>query len=166
MKIWSGFFTFALILILAGCGGISEKEMKTQARQNAAKSFEAKPEKPNEKMESGSFYMPSGFSISSKKKNNAILKKNQNEFLLFINTKERKDSKESYRLLKKEYKNRLVDQTFEEGGEFGYLLLYKLKKNEYEITCGVGGNKLTSILKREAVPAAASEMMKVLKSIR
>ncbi|KZZ85706.1 MULTISPECIES: hypothetical protein [Bacillaceae] len=166
MKRWISLLTVILLALTAGCGGISDKEMKKQAEESASKSFGEKPQKPNEKIESGSFYLPENYSISSKKANNAILTKGGQKFLLFINKNERKDSKASYDLLRKEYKKRLVDKTFNADGEFGYLFVRNTKGKEYEAIAGIGGNKLTALIKKEEVPEAAGQMMKVLKSIQ
>ncbi|MBS2970059.1 hypothetical protein J9317_14910 [Metabacillus sp. KIGAM252] len=166
MKKWISLIAVTLFALTSGCGGISDKEMKKQAEESASKSFEAKSQKPNEKIESGSFYLPEDYSISSKKPNNAILTKGGQKFLLFINKNERKDSKTSYATLRKEYKKPLIDKTFTEDGEFGYLFVRKTKEKEYEATAGIGGNKLTALIKKEDVPAAAGTMMKVLKSIQ
>ncbi|MGD6816911.1 hypothetical protein ACQCVE_07470 [Metabacillus sp. 113a] len=159
-------FFIILVVIVTGCGGISEKEMKTEAERMAGESFEGKAREPNEKIESGSFFLPEEYTVSSKKPNNAVLKKGEQKFLLFINNNEKGDSKESYKTLQSSDEELTINKTFENKEKFGYLLVYKTNEEKYEVTAGIGGNKVSTIAEKEAVPESAKEMMKMLKSVQ
>ncbi|MTH55635.1 hypothetical protein GKZ89_19765 [Bacillus mangrovi] len=163
---WSVLIGILFILVSAGCGGISEEEMVKQTEAKAAKAFEAKAKKPTDEIKSGSFFVPEGYKVSSKQPNNVILTKDDRKHLLFINRNEPEDSKASYEALHGEYRKWLVDRTFEHDGGFGYVLVFKLKDELYEVTAGNGGNKMTANAQKKDVPAAADEMIQVLKSIR
>ena len=110
------------------------------------------------------FYLPFGMSIKDESPNNVIIK-GKNDYILFYNQNEKEDSKIVYQMSKPE-KNLVVDHTFKNKKQFGYLIVSKVEKDMYEVTVGIGGIKMTTESKEKNISANASKMMRVVKSVQ
>ncbi|MEK3807599.1 hypothetical protein [Metabacillus sp. SLBN-84] len=156
---------FILFLFLFGCT-INDEEIQTAAIDQTKAAFEAKPPAANDKSGSISYYLPEGYQAEAGKTNNVIFNKGDQQYILFVNENEKETSSFFYDTLLEQYKDPLVNETFEDKGRFGYILVDKLKADdEYEVSAGIGGVKMTTQTKSREVADAAEQMMKIISSV-
>lgn len=156
---------FLLLLFLFGCT-INDEEIQTATIDQTKAAFEAKPPAANDKSGSISYYLPEGYKAEAGKTNNVIFNKGDQQYILFVNENEKETSSFFYDTLLEQYKDPLVNETFEDKGRFGYILVDKLKADdEYEVSAGIGGVKMTTQTKSREVADAAEQMMKIVSSV-
>ncbi|MGE8206284.1 hypothetical protein ACQKP0_17390 [Heyndrickxia sp. NPDC080065] len=165
MRKWIGGFSVLLLMVLIiGCSHSIEDEQK-KAIKNAEQVFNNKKEDVNDESKEIKFYLPYGMSIKDELQNNVILEKGGNDYILFYNQNESKDSQVVYKMSRPE-KGIIVDKTFNKKNQFGYLIISKVNKETYEVTVGVGGVKITTESKIKKIADNTEIMMKILKSVQ
>lgn len=65
----------------------------------------------------------------------------------------------------KEANSYTFTETFTYKNKFGYVFLKETKKDEYELTVGIGGYKMTTMTDMKRLTQDAETMMKVVSSI-
>lgn len=157
--------TLFMVLALVGCT-ISDEDLTQTTIEQTEKEFESEPKKANEKTELFSYYLPDDFSVTETKKFNVLLEKGNQDYILFVNENEKKNSKVSYETLAEEFQKPFISETFSDNDRFGYLFVNKLEKNKYEVTVGIGGTKLTTVSKANKVSDSAKNMMDIAASVQ
>jgi hypothetical protein len=151
-------------LFLTGCT-ISDEEITKTTIELTEQEFESKTKKPNKESALFSYYLPEEFSVKETNKFNVLLEKGNQDYILFVNENEEKNSKVSYETLAEEFNKPFISETFSDNDRFGYLFVNKLEKNRYEVTVGIGGTKLTTVAKSTNVSDSAKNMMDIAASI-
>ncbi|MBM7606143.1 hypothetical protein JOC75_004173 [Metabacillus crassostreae] len=164
-KLFTLCFSFFLILTLTSCN-ISDEDLSKTTINQAKIAFEEKPKKPNKETKLFSYYVPEKFEIKETNKYNVILEQGKQSYILFVNLKEKVNSQVSYEALSKQYKNPLILKTFENEEKFGYLFVDEVEKNQYEITVGIGGTKLTTETNKSDIEEDAQNMMEIVNSVK
>lgn len=157
-------FSFIIILTLTSCN-ISDEDLSTTTINQAKIAFEEKPKKPNTETEYFSYYLPEEFGVKETNKYNVILEKGKQSYILFVNLKEEPNSQVSYEALARQYKKPLILKTFDSKEKFGYLFVDEVEKNQYEITVGIGGTKLTTETNKSDIDEDAEDMMNIVISV-
>jgi hypothetical protein len=109
--------------------------------------------------------LPEGYKVESAKNNNLIFKRDDEQFILFVNDKEKEDSTVFYDSLLEQYKDPIVEETFKDKDRFGYVLVDKLEEDEYEVSAGIGGVKMTTQTDSRSVADTAEQMMEIVSSV-
>lgn len=165
MRIWSiGFFLLFFVLLISGCSN-SIKEEKKDAIEKVEQVFNDKKEDAKEESKDLSFYLPFKMSIEKESSNNVIIEKGGNDYILFYNQNEKPDSDVVYKMSEPE-KDVVVNQIFKKKDRFGYLIISKVNKDNYEVSVGVGGIKMTTESKTKNISNNAEEMMKIVRSVK
>ncbi|PSL31096.1 hypothetical protein B0H99_11244 [Planomicrobium soli] len=164
-KRWVGMILFTAVM-LAGCMATPEERV-ADGLANARDAFEQEPMNTNEQADDRGLYLPGGYTIEKPSdRNNVIITKGSDSFVLFINPNEKSDSKFFYDLQKANPEQQwLVDETFEQNGRFGFTTVRLIAEERYEIVESVGGVKMTTISKESNIADNMDWMMKTIRSI-
>lgn len=154
-----------VLFILTGCMQSSE-EIKNNSIVKTEEAFSKKQQNTNEKTEEFSYYLPENFQVKETKKFNVLLEKGNQNFILFVNQNEERNSKVSYETLMEQYKDPFISETFEKDNQFGYLFVVEIDKRLYEVTVGIGGTKLTTESKANDLEEDSQVMMEIVKSVK
>jgi nitrous oxide reductase accessory protein NosL len=157
---------FFLVLILAGCNTSIDEE-KEQTAQTVEDTFKNTNKNAKEKAGNLSFYLPFGAKIEKESKNNVIISKGSDTFILFTNPEEDQNSKLLYSMAISDEKNIVQNDSFKEDDRLGYYVIKKLPDSkEYELIVGVGGTKLTTQSSLEDLSDHAEMMMEIADSVK
>ncbi|MCA1032388.1 hypothetical protein LCL95_15240 [Bacillus timonensis] len=152
-----------LIGLLSGCASIDEETKNTKLEVENV--FEAKPLAANEKHQDFSYYIPENMDIESKGDYNLIFKDGKQLYILFINPIENKASDTLYKSTVHKTGKVIVDETFKDKERFGYVKVFEIDKNIYEVSVGLGGIKMTTETKKGNISNSAKEMMQIVTSV-
>ncbi|MEH7886037.1 hypothetical protein V7654_17190 [Bacillus sp. JJ1609] len=159
--------SFGLIIIgvfLLGACSASFSDDKKAADEAVGSVFESKPEKTNNSTKDIEYHMPFGIEVEDESPNNILLKNESRTYILFYNQHEREDSKVVYESTMKQQKKWDVNETYNKGGKFGYMLVKKLKEDRYQLIVGIGGVKLTT--ETDNIKKDAEAMMTIANSVK
>jgi len=150
--------------ILAGCGP-SIEEVSTETTTLVEQAFNDNPTKPNNTKESLSYYLPADMAVESEEENNIILKQGEQLFILFVNPNEPKNSQVMYESILSDTDKTIVNETFSNDSKFGYVHVEELDDDNYEVSVGVGGVKMTTTSELKNVSELAQQMMVIVSSV-
>lgn len=157
-------FCITFLVIVAGCSQ-SMKDIKNKTIENVKETFHSTNEEANEESNQFSFYLPYGMSVQEDSTNNIIMKYKRDHYILFYNQNEKQASEVVYKMSVPE-KNVIIKETFHKDNQFGYLIVFKVKKDLYEVITGIGGIKMTTESKIGNITKNAEKMMKIVKSVQ
>lgn len=151
------------VFLLSACSA-SFSEQKAEIKKEVASTFEGQPEKTNNSTKDIEYYLPSDVNVEKETPNNVLLKDGSKTYILFYNQHEKVDSKVVYDSTVKQQKEWDANETFSKDGKFGYMLVKKLKEEQYQLIVGIGGVKLTT--ETENVREDAEAMMEIANSVK
>ncbi|MCM3572242.1 MULTISPECIES: hypothetical protein [Mesobacillus] len=151
------------LFLLSGCSS-SFSDQKADIKEEVATTFESQPEKTNNSTKDIDYYLPAGVNVDKETPNNVLLKDGEKTYILFYNQHENEDSKVVYDSTVKQQKEWDANETFSKDGKFGYMLVKKLKEDNYQLIVGIGGVKLTT--ETENVKEDAEAMMQIANSVK
>jgi hypothetical protein len=155
-------FTFTLLL---GCS-ISKEEVKQSAIESIKIAFQEDSVKANETNDQFSFYLPDTFDIESASGSNLILSEGKQQYILFVNKNEKRNSKLLYQKGIDTATDILVNETMETDDEFKYTIINKLNEKVYEVITGIGGIKMTTHANSQDVDDSVRKMIKIVQSVQ
>ena len=164
MKIYMFGIIFLLSIVLMSACGVSLDKEKEKAVANAEKAYSESPKDANENYDSIRFHLPEQFSIKDQAPNNIIMEKKAHPYILFYNQNEGEDSDKVYEITNTATGEVIVDQTFEVKDRFGYLIIIEIEENQYEVTAGIGGIKVTTESDLKHIAENAETLMKIANS--
>jgi len=135
------------------------------AVKEAESAFTKTPLETDNDINGVSIFLPQGYIVESESENNLTVKKGSQRFLIFFNPFEDSGRRLAYQELTADTTNYVVNETFEDGTSFGYLLIEKVKKR-YQMTIGIGGFKITTTTKRAKLSSDAKDMMRIVRSMK
>ncbi|MBB2480913.1 hypothetical protein H5P36_12015 [Bacillus sp. APMAM] len=159
-----GMLLVFVIALISGCS-TSIKEQQKEAVKNVNEAFSNQPKAAKKSTKHLKLYLPFGMAIQKDSPNNVIMKRGNQNYLLFYNQKVDKKGKEVYKISKPN-KGILLDKNFNSKEKFGYLFVSKVKKNLYEVTVGIGGIKMTTETNMKNIASDAEKMMKIVSSVK
>lgn len=121
-----GMLLVFVIALISGCG-TSIKEQQKEAVKNVNEAFSNQPKATKKSTKHLKLYLPFGMAIQKDSPNNVIMKRGNQNYLLFYNQKVDKKGKEVYKISKPN-KGILLDKNFTSKEKFGYLFVSKVKK--------------------------------------
>ncbi|WP_374724487.1 hypothetical protein [Calidifontibacillus erzurumensis] len=154
--------TLLTISLLTGCNG-KEDEAIVEAIQIAEATFNETKQEPTESSDLFSFYLPKEYKVKEKSEHNIILKKDNQEYILFVNPNEALDSEVLFNELQAAKKE--VQETFKSKGRFGYLLITPVEGKNYEVIVGIGGVKMTTLSTVDDIARDTKKMMEIANSV-
>ncbi len=154
-----------LLLVGVACSANIDEE-KVTAIDSAKQAFMNKPKEINEKSGNTKFYLPSDYTIEKEEEHNIILHKGDNPVIIFINPNEGSSSQSISQRIEKKKEDYLAYEIFQEDDRVGFAAIKELSKDEYEVTTGVGGVKVTAQTKVKDLSKYAEDMMDIASSIK
>jgi hypothetical protein len=156
----------ALTVLLSGCLAAPEERIADGVAKVAA-AFEEEPPEANESSDGTELYLPRSYTIEEPSdKQNIIITKGNDSYVLFINPNEAADSTLFYDLQKANPEQQWVaDETFEQSGRFGFTTVREIAEDRYELIVSSGGVKLTTISEERDIENNMDWMMKTVRSI-
>lgn len=166
-KFISHFIIILSILLLSACGKTVEEQIDI-GLANAETVFKEKPKETNHKIGNIELYLPSRYSIDfTDEKNNFIIEKGSNVYILFVNTNEEDDSKLQYDILKNDgTKNIIKEKTIEVDDKFSFALVSKQDEEHYELIVSSGGVKISTISENKNIDDQLLHMMEIVHSVK
>ncbi|WP_421380592.1 hypothetical protein ACOJQI_18150 [Bacillus salacetis] len=162
-------FKLSVILILmltAGCSSATLEESQEEAVETVKETFENPVDDANEETENFQFHLPSGASIKEENANNVIIEDGNNTYILFYNQNVAADSEQLYELAVQDDTSIIKEDTFNEGDRFGYFVIREVEEDQFEVTVGIGGIKMTTQSVKDDLVDDSEFMMKVVSSVK
>jgi hypothetical protein len=156
---------FVSILLLSACGKSSFKTESKETLGVVKEALNEKVKKPNKKSGDINFYLPFGYEIVDESANNIILKNGSKQYILFNNPQENKVSNVVYKSTIAQNKDLDINEQFKKSDQFGYLIIKKLDEDMNEMTIGIGGTKITTLIKTSSMKNEAKVMTQMVKSV-
>ena len=154
------------VFVLSACS-VSESDAIAQSNKIAEETFiGVETNDADQKTNSFSYYLPSGFKVESESENNLLISKGKQTFILFVNPLEASDSKVVYESTVANNESKVLEKTFEDKGRFGFLYVRSLEKDLYEVSVGVGGVKMTTHTDTKNMVESVQSMMQVVESVK
>lgn len=151
------------ILVMAGlltaCSSQTEPKMIKEVENVVVSTFEQEKPKPNETNKGYQYKQPFGIKEKSSSKNNIILEKRDQLFTLFYDPKS-DDKTHLYDEEKMEDKDPLMFKELE-NEKLTFIKVVKLDENQYELTLGRGGVKITTITNSSKIDNDAEMMAEI-----
>ncbi|KOS67604.1 hypothetical protein AEA09_02890 [Lysinibacillus contaminans] len=157
-----------LLLGLTGCNQSMDEQI-TKGFQLTENVFAEKPEKHTDTIGNIQLYLPSKYNVDdSSDKYNILVSKGKQSYILFINDREKSDSKLYYNLLKEDNTKEIIDEkTYEKDNVFGFAAVSKTEnEEEFELVVSSGGVKMTTISPVEDIEDNLHEMTKIVHSVK
>lgn len=166
MKFFNAILIIILsILLLSACGKSNFKSESKETIGTVKEALHEKAKKTNQKSGDINFYLPFGYEIEDESPNNIILKNGSKQYILFNNPQENKVSDVVYKSTVAQNKNLDINQQFKKSDQFGYLIIKKLDEGMNEMTIGIGGTKITTLIKTSSMKNEAAVMTQMVKSV-
>ncbi|MFB3165600.1 hypothetical protein P5G62_000405 [Neobacillus sp. 179-C4.2 HS] len=153
------------ILLLSACGKSSFKAESKETIEAVKEALNEKAKKTNNKSGDINFYLPFGYEIEDESPNNIILKNGSKQYILFNNPQENKMSNVVYKSTVAQNKDLDINEQFKKSDQFGYLIIKKLDDDMNEMTIGIGGTKITTLIKTSSMKNEAAVMTQMVKSV-
>ncbi|NYE07657.1 hypothetical protein F4694_004474 [Bacillus niacini] len=166
MKFFNAILIIILsMLILSACGKSNFRSESKETISAVKEALNEKAKKTNKKSGDINFYLPFGYEIEDESPNNIILKNGSKQYILFNNPQENKMSNVVYKSTVAQNKDLDINEQFKKSGQFGYLIIKKLDDDMNEMTIGIGGTKITTLIKTSSMKNEAAVMTQMVKSV-
>ncbi|MET3697236.1 hypothetical protein SAMN05877753_105137 [Bacillus oleivorans] len=152
-----------MISLLTACS-VSSEDMKSHATNVIDEALTEQVKEPNETTGNGKLYLPFLMSVTDVSPSNIILEKGSQTYILFYNQIEEPNSKELYNSLINSSESILFHHSIEKEGEFAYLAVEELEKDQVILTVGIGGKKMTTETTTKNVPTDIGIMIEIIRS--
>ncbi|WP_238579262.1 hypothetical protein [Neobacillus niacini] len=153
------------VLFLSACGKTNFKAESKETIDAVKETLNEKAKKTNKTSGNINFYLPFGYEILEESPNNIILKNGSKQYILFNNPQENKVSDVVYKSTVAQNKDLDINQQFKKNNQFGYLIIKKLEEDMNEMTIGIGGTKITTLIKTSSLKNEAAVMTQIVKSV-
>jgi hypothetical protein len=154
---------FIALIGLSACSA-SFEEVLEETKTDVESEFNKEADKTNNSNDDIKYRLPFGIEKEEEKPNNILLKNGSRTYILFYNQYEESGSKVVYESTLEQHSEWDANVTFEQDGDFGYLLVKQLDEENYQIVTGVGGVKLTTESKN--LKSDAVTMMEIANSVK
>jgi hypothetical protein len=156
-------FIFIALVGLSACSA-SFEEVLEETKTAVEAEFNKEADKTNNSNDDIMYRLPFGVEKEEETPNNILLKNGSRTYILFYNQYEESGSKVVYESTLEQHTEWDANITFEQDGDFGYLLVKQLDEDNYQIVTGVGGVKLTTETKN--LKSDAVTMMEIANSVK
>jgi hypothetical protein len=154
-----------ILMLTAGCSGATLEESQEEAVKAVKETFENPDDDANEETENFRFHLPSGSSIKEENANNVIIEDGNNTYILFYNQNVKTDSEQLFELAVQDDKNIIKQETFKDGDRFGFYVIREMEEDQFELTAGIGGTKMSTQSVKDDLVDDSEFMMKVVSSV-
>lgn len=158
---------FSLLFILSACGATVEEQIGAGIT-NVESTFKEDAMETNKSINEIELYLPKGYSIEKMEdKNNYLLQKGKNSYLLFVNEHEGETSQLHYDVLKNDQSRKIIEEkTFELKDAFGFVAVVEIDESTYELIVSSGAVKISSISDHRKLDEKLTTMMTIAQSVQ
>ncbi|MDR7077754.1 hypothetical protein J2Y03_002780 [Neobacillus niacini] len=156
---------FIAVFLLSACGKSNFKVESKETIKAVKDALNEKGKKANKKSGDINFYLPFGYEIEDESPNNILLKNGSKKYILFNNPQENKVSDVVYQSTVAQNKDLEINEQFKKSDQFGYLIIKQLEEDMNEMTIGIGGTKITTLIKTSSLKNEAATMTQIVKSV-
>ncbi|MGD7024518.1 hypothetical protein ACQCVK_18185 [Rossellomorea vietnamensis] len=160
------FSVIFLLMLTAGCSSATLEESQEEAVEAVKETFESPIEEASEETENFHFNLPSGSTIKEKNANNVIIENGNHTYILFYNQNVSSDSEQLYELSVQDEASIVKQETFRDDDRFGYFLIREVEEDQFELTAGIGGTKMTTQSVKDDLVNDSEFMMEVVSSVK
>ncbi|WP_456273708.1 hypothetical protein [Bacillus sp. AK031] len=160
------FIVILSVLMATGCSSATLEESQEEAVKAVTETFENPVGEAEEETENFQFHLPSGSSVKEKNANNVIIEDGNNTFILFYNQNVNRDSEQLYELAVEDETNILKQETFKADDRFGFFIIREVEEEQYELTAGIGGIKMTTLSVKDELVDDSEFLMEVVSSVQ
>jgi hypothetical protein len=153
------------VILLSACGKSNFKAESKESIEVVKEALNEKAKKANNKSGDINFYLPFGYEIEDESPNNILLKNGSKQYIIFNNPQENKVSDVVYKSTVAQNKDIEINEQFKKSNQFGYLIIKKLEEDMNEMTIGIGGTKITTLIKTSSLKNEAAVMTQIVKSV-
>ncbi|MFP7299465.1 hypothetical protein [Neobacillus niacini] len=153
------------VIFLAACGKSNFETESKETIKAVKEALNEKAKETNKKSEDINFYLPFGYEIEEESPNNILLKNGSKQYILFNNPQENKVSDVVYESTVAQNKDLEINEQFKNSNQFGYLIIKKREEDMNEMTIGIGGTKITTLIKTSSMKNEAAVMTQIVKSV-
>ncbi|TDL34277.1 hypothetical protein E2R51_00740 [Jeotgalibacillus sp. S-D1] len=155
-----------LSAFLFACSASIEDEKK-KTLEDVEHIFNEEAKKTNEETDEISFRLPFTASVAEESEHNVIIERSNNTFVLFHHRNDEAGNDVIYNMTTGSTEEPwLVNETFEEEGRFGYVLLRQVDEEQVEIVTGINDVKMTTVSEVKDVSSNAKWMMETVRSAK
>lgn len=155
-----------LSTLLFACSASIEEEKK-RTMDDVEHIFNEEPKKTNEEIDDISFRLPFTASVAEESEHNVIIERGNNTFVLFHHRNDEAGNDVIYNMTTGSTEEPwLVNETFEEEGRFGFVLLRQVDEEQVEIVTGINDVKMTTVSEVKDVSSNAKWMMETVRSAK
>jgi hypothetical protein len=155
-----------ILLLTAGCSSATLEESQEEAVEAVKETFENPVDEAKEETDNFQFHLPSGATIKEKNANNVIIEDGNNTYILFYNQNVPADSEQLYELAVQDNSNIIKQETFKDGDKFGFFVMREVEEDQFELTTGIGGIKMTTQSVKDDLVDDSEFMMEVVSSVK
>ena len=167
MKIFKAIIILTLsIIVLSACGQASFEEVSKETSMSVKEALNEKAKDANKESEGINFYLPFGYEVEDASPNNIILKNGSKTYILFNNPQENDTSDVVYKATAAQYEELDVKEQIKLDDKFGFLIIKHLDEDMNEMTIGVGGTKITTLVKTSSMNNEAKAMSQIVTSVK
>jgi len=153
------------VILLSACGNSNLKTESKETIDVVKETLNEKAKKADNKSGDINFYLPFGYEVEDESQNNILLKNGSKQYILFNNPQENKVSDVVYKSTVAQHKDLEVNEQFKSNKQFGYLIIKKLEDDMNEMTIGIGGTKITTLIKTSSLKNESAVMTQIVKSV-
>lgn len=153
------------VILLSACGKSNFETESKETIEAVKEALNDKAKETNKKSEDINFYLPFGYEIEDESPNNILLKNGSKQYILFNNPQENKVSDVVYKSTVAQNKDLEINEQFKKSNQFGYLIIKNLEEDMNEMTIGIGGTKITTLIKTSSLKNEAAVMTQIVKSV-
>jgi hypothetical protein len=153
------------VILLSACGKSNFETESKETIEAVKEALNVKAKETNKKSEDINFYLPFGYEIEDESPNNILLKNGSKQYILFNNPQENKVSDVVYKSTVAQNKDLEINEQFKKSNQFGYLIIKNLEEDMNEMTIGIGGTKITTLIKTSSLKNEAAVMTQIIKSV-
>jgi len=167
LKIFKAIIILTLsIIVLSACGQASFEEVSKETSMSVKEALNEKAKDANKESEGINFYLPFGYEVEDASPNNIILKNGSKTYILFNNPQENDTSDVVYKATAAQYEELDVKEQIKLDDKFGFLIIKHLDEDMNEMTIGVGGTKITTLVKTSSMNNEAKAMSQIVTSVK
>lgn len=156
-------FFLMFIFIMSGCSMTTEEAVQ-QTYERFIDSFQQEKKEANTTTEQVALYLPRGIALEVEEDYNLVFKKGDRLYILFFNPHEPLHSTVNAERDQEVTEGRLLFETIEHEGKFGYLSIVE-DGEDWKLIVGIGGAKMSTLTEKKHIVEDVDYLLHMLHSL-
>lgn len=149
---------------LHACSPSEEEAFEDADRKVREAVLAEETREPNHELNAFQIYLPDSLEISEEDQTNVVFSDGDQPYVLFINEFEEPNSKYLYNNLPED--DEVYLSTIETEDAFSYILIQDREEETYELSVGIGGIKMTTLIDVDHLTEESELMIEMIRSIQ